>query len=76
MSAQYKSEQPNSSNYTKLSRYNSDVSLNMCSFKTPDYNVIGYNALTHGKTDGVSQPYFNIQKAYGADKCATTFTNR
>jgi hypothetical protein len=46
-------------------------------FVTPDYQSIGYDALTHGIKGGC-QSYFNIQDAYGsgAGNCTTTYTTR
>ena len=46
-------------------------------YLTPDYQGIGYNALTHGVPGGCQQ-YFNIQDAYGsgAGNCSTSYTSR
>jgi hypothetical protein len=44
---------------------------------TPNYDTIGYNALTHGDSPSCAG-YFNIEGAYGknAANCNTQYTQR
>ena len=44
----------------------------------PNYEAIGYDALTHGNAGGGCNNYFNIEQAYGsgAGSCSTSYSVR